>query len=122
MANEIYPDEQALIDKLYSLICYLYRKKLAGEIITAFEESLAAKAERAERLGSSSTGSIFIKPTSTQDDAPPKSNRSGTDDTLLGLRLPIVSPASFVGHRHARRKSGHGAVVRELPRTAPPDV
>jgi hypothetical protein len=50
MANEIYPDEQALIDKLYSLIRYLYRKKLAGEIITAFEESLAAKAERTERL------------------------------------------------------------------------
>jgi hypothetical protein len=50
MANEIYPDEQALIDKLYSLIRYLYRKKLAGEIITAFEESLAAKAGRTERL------------------------------------------------------------------------
>jgi hypothetical protein len=51
MTNEIYPDEQAQIDKLFSLIRYLYRKKLAEEIITAFEESLTAKPERTERMG-----------------------------------------------------------------------
>jgi ribosomal protein L37E len=48
--NEIYPDEQAMVDKLYSLIRYLYRKKLAAEIIAAFEETLTAKQEREERL------------------------------------------------------------------------
>jgi hypothetical protein len=48
--NEIYPDEQAIVDKLYSLIRYLYRKKLAAEIIAAFEETLTAKHERDERL------------------------------------------------------------------------
>ncbi len=50
MTNEIYPDEQALVDKLYSLIRYIYRKKLAEEIIAAFDESLTAKAERDDRL------------------------------------------------------------------------
>lgn len=48
--NEIYPDEQAVIDKLYSLIRYLYRKKLAAEIIAAFEDTLTTKQERDERL------------------------------------------------------------------------
>ena len=48
--NEIYPDEQAIVDKLYSLIRYLYRKKLAAEIIAAFEETLTSKQERGERL------------------------------------------------------------------------
>jgi hypothetical protein len=50
MANEIYPDEQGLLEKLYSLIRYIYRKKLADEIIAAFDESLAVKEERGERL------------------------------------------------------------------------
>jgi hypothetical protein len=50
MANEIYPDEQSQVEKLYALIRYIYRKKLAEEIITAFEQALGAKQERSERL------------------------------------------------------------------------
>lgn len=43
-------NEQALIEELYALIRYVYRKNLAGKIISAFEEALAAKEDEAERL------------------------------------------------------------------------
>jgi hypothetical protein len=42
-------NEQALIEKLHSLIKYLYRPKLAEKIITAFDEALAEKDDIQER-------------------------------------------------------------------------
>lgn len=42
-------NEQALIEKLHSLIKYLYRPKLAEKVITAFDEALADKDDIQER-------------------------------------------------------------------------
>ncbi|HUN09533.1 MAG TPA: hypothetical protein PLQ56_23210 [Aggregatilineales bacterium] len=39
------------IEELYALIRYIYRPGLAGKIITAFDEALAAKDDPAERAG-----------------------------------------------------------------------
>jgi ribosomal protein L37E len=52
MTNEEHvPSEGILLEELYSLVRYIYRKKLAEEIITAFNESLAAHENADERLG-----------------------------------------------------------------------
>lgn len=42
-------NEQALIEKLHSLIRYLYRPRMAEKIITAFDEALSAKDDPQER-------------------------------------------------------------------------
>jgi ribosomal protein L37E len=43
-------DEQAAIKELQALIRFVYRKAMAEKVIAAFEESLAAKQDAAERL------------------------------------------------------------------------
>ncbi len=50
MEEETGRDEQILIDELHALIRYIYRPKLAKEIIAAFDDSLASKGTREERL------------------------------------------------------------------------
>jgi hypothetical protein len=39
-----------MLDELYALVRYLYRKKLAKDIIAAFQDALAARTDPADRL------------------------------------------------------------------------
>lgn len=50
MEDETRRDEQLLVDELYALIRYIYRSKLAKEIIVAFDDALAVKEAREDRL------------------------------------------------------------------------
>lgn len=44
-----YPDEAALVDELYALIRYVYRRKLADEIIQAFEDAFKTRSVEERR-------------------------------------------------------------------------
>ncbi|HEX2907591.1 MAG TPA: hypothetical protein VHO69_12055 [Phototrophicaceae bacterium] len=50
VTNEAQPNEQALIDELYALIRYVYRKKLAEEIIQAFEDAFKTRTTPEDRI------------------------------------------------------------------------
>src|SRR5512145_3099012 len=50
VTNEMLPNEQALIDELYALIRYVYRKKMAEEIIQAFEDAFKTRTTPEDRI------------------------------------------------------------------------